>query len=122
MSRKILLAITLAILAIIALARREPAQADAKPADTNVVEFRDPDGNRTRIVNREPTEDDHARTQKLAAMTPDEQKAFLAEEFSAKAAARSLDRVRSKTPEQRVDELRERGKNREQVILRPKKS
>lgn len=122
MARKILLAITLAILAIIAIARRESPPVASKSADTNSVEFQDSQGNITRIIHREPERDDRARVQKLSAMTPEEQKAFLAEEATARAAAHSLDRIRSKTPEERVQELRGGGNHREQIIVRPKKS
>lgn len=77
-------------------------------------EVRETSGNgERRMIRREPSPEDRARMQKLAALTPDERKAFIREDLSAKAAARMMDRLRNQTPEQRVDAMRNRNRPQE---------
>jgi hypothetical protein len=76
-------------------------------------EVRESSGNSERIVRRQAGPGDRERLEKLAAMSPDERKAFLQEDLNNKAAARMLDRLRNQSPEQRVDNLRDGGREEE---------
>ena len=80
-------------------------------------EVRETAGNTERIIRRGPSPEERAKMEKLVAMTPEERRAFLLEDFNNRAAARQLDRLRTQTPEQRVD-ARRNGGGEEQIQIR----